>query len=102
MAELCLTGKIEDGKRLSIAPIASTEPARYPEPPDDTSGYFPIEERVSEPNGMVTILARISDAEAAYRSAVFSACPNLICASVQREQQSARPHLSRLSEYSLF
>lgn len=67
MAELYLTAKIEDGKRLSIAPITSSKLARCPEPPDDTSGYFLMEERVAEPNGMVTILARISDAEAAYR-----------------------------------
>lgn len=67
MAELYLTAKIEDGKRLSIAPITSSKLARCPEPPSDTSGYFLMEERVSEPNGMVTILARIADVEAAWR-----------------------------------
>lgn len=67
MAELYFTANIEDGKRLSIAPITSSKLARCPEPPEDTSGYFLMEEQMQEPNGMVTILARISNAEAAYR-----------------------------------
>jgi len=67
MSELYLTGKTGDGKRLLISPITSAKLARCPEPPDDTSGYFLMEERDEEPAGMVTILARISDAEAAYR-----------------------------------
>lgn len=71
MAELYVTANVEDGKRLSIAPITSSKPARCPEPPEGTSGYFLMEARVAEPNGMVTILARISDAEAAYRIGRF-------------------------------
>jgi len=67
MADLYLTADTADGKRLSIAPITSTRLARCPEPPEDTSGYFLTEETRSEPMGVVTILARIVDAEAAFR-----------------------------------
>lgn len=67
MSELYLTANTVDGKRLSIAPMTSTKLARCPEPPADTGGYFLTEESQSEPNGLVTILAHIADAEAAFR-----------------------------------
>jgi hypothetical protein len=67
MAELYLTGKPTDGKRMMIAPITSRKLARCPEPPDDTSGYFLTEEVVSDPLGVITILARIADEESALR-----------------------------------
>lgn len=67
MAELYLTGKLEDGKRLMIAPITSRKLARCPDPPIDTTGYFLTEEEVSDPMGTITILARISDDESALR-----------------------------------
>ena len=67
MAELYLTGKVANGKRLMIAPITSRKLARCPEPPSDTSGYFLTEEIVSDPLGVITILARIADDEAAMR-----------------------------------
>ncbi|MEQ9258735.1 MAG: hypothetical protein RIG84_06530 [Roseovarius sp.] len=67
MSELYLTGKSPDGKRLMIAPITSKKLARCPEPPSDTSGYFLMEEQDDTPNSVLTILARISDAEAAFR-----------------------------------
>lgn len=67
MAELYLTGNTRDGKRLMIAPITSKKLARCPEPPADTSGYFLMEEQDDKPDGVLTILARVSDAEAAFR-----------------------------------
>jgi len=67
MSELYLTGKAPDGKRLVIAPITSKKLARCPEPPADTSGYFLMEDQADNPNGVLTILARVSDAEAAFR-----------------------------------
>lgn len=67
MAELYLTGKSINGKRLMIAPITSRILARCPEPPSDTAGYFLTEEETSDPMGTVTILARISDDEAALK-----------------------------------
>lgn len=67
MADLYLTTDTPDGKRLSIAPITSTILARCPEPPEDTSGYFLTEESRGDPMGAVTILARITDANAAFR-----------------------------------
>lgn len=67
MAELYLTANIENGKRLSIAPITSSKLARCSEPPEDTSGYFLTEDRPSDPFGAATILARIVDADAAFR-----------------------------------
>ncbi|WP_299783897.1 hypothetical protein [uncultured Marivita sp.] len=67
MAELYLTGKAPDGKRLMIAPITSKKLARCPEPPTDTSGYFLMEEKEGSKDGVITILARVSDAEAAFR-----------------------------------
>lgn len=67
MADLYLTADMADGKRLSIAPISSSKLARCPEPPEDTSGYFLTEENLAEPLGAVTILARIFDADAAFK-----------------------------------
>lgn len=67
MADLYLTGKSQNGKRLMIAPITSRMLARCPEPPSDTAGYFLTEEEVSDPLGTVTILARIPDDEAAMK-----------------------------------
>lgn len=67
MADLYLTADTADGKRLSIAPITSARLARCPEPPEDTSGYFLTEEARADPMGVVTILARIADANAAFR-----------------------------------
>ena len=67
MSDLYLTADTADGKRLSIAPISSAKLARCPEPPEDTSGYFLTEEDRTEPMGVVTILARIVDAEAAFK-----------------------------------
>lgn len=67
MSELYLTGKSSDGKRLMIAPITSKKLSRCPEPPLDTSGYFLMEEQDGTANGVLTILARVSDAEAAFR-----------------------------------
>lgn len=67
MSELYLTGKAPDGKRLMIAPITSKKLARCPEPPVDTSGYFLMEDQEDRPDGVLTILARVSDAEAAFR-----------------------------------
>ncbi|PJJ82699.1 hypothetical protein CLV77_2473 [Brevirhabdus pacifica] len=66
MAELYLTGTAPDGKHLMIAPITSKKLARCPEPPADTSGYFLMEEDCTG-TGVLTILARVSDAEAAFR-----------------------------------
>lgn len=66
MAELYLTGKLTDGKRLMIAPITSRKLARCPEPPEDTTGYF-LTEEVTDPMGTITILARIADDESALR-----------------------------------
>lgn len=66
MAELYLTGKAPDGKHLMIAPITSKKLARCPEPPEDTSGYFLMEEDGTG-RGVLTVLARLSDAEAAFR-----------------------------------
>ena len=66
MAELYLTGSAPDGKRLMIAPITSKKLARCPEPPEDTSGYFLMEEDICG-SGVLNILARVSDAEAAFR-----------------------------------
>ena len=67
MSELYLTADTADGKRLSIAPITSSRLARCPEPPADTSGYFLTEETRSDPMRVVTILAHIADADAAFR-----------------------------------
>lgn len=67
MADIYLTGKPTDGKRLMIAPISSKKLARCPEPPTDTTGYFLTEEVISDPMGAVTILARITDDEAALK-----------------------------------
>ena len=66
MSEIYLTGNAPDGKHLVIAPITSKKLARCPEPPEDTSGYFLMEEDRTG-CGVLTILARISDAEAAFR-----------------------------------
>lgn len=67
MSELYLTANTADGKRLSIAPITSKKLARCPEPPEDTSGYFLMEERQGDRIGVVTILARVTDSESAFR-----------------------------------
>ena len=67
MSELYLAGTAPDGKRLMIAPITSRKLTRCPEPPEDTSGYFLMEEQDDKPNGVLTVLARVSDAEAAFR-----------------------------------
>lgn len=67
MSELYLTGNTQDGKRLMIAPITSKKLARCPEPPADTSGYFLMEEQDGRPDGVLTILARVPDTEAAFR-----------------------------------
>ena len=67
MAELFMSAETEDGKLLSIAPITSSKLARCEEIPSDTSGYFLTEEIISDPLGVVTILARIADSEAAFR-----------------------------------
>ena len=67
MSDIYLSAESEDGKRLSIAPITSAKLARCPEPPEDTSGYFLTEDRPSDPMGVVTILARIADADSAFR-----------------------------------
>lgn len=67
MAELYLTGKAPNGKRLIIAPITSKKIARCPDPQEDTSGYFLMEDQGDGPTAELTILARISDSESAYR-----------------------------------
>lgn len=67
MADLYLTGNAPDGKRLVIAPITSRKLARCAEPPQDTSGYFLTEEQADGQGGLLTILARMADAEAAFR-----------------------------------
>ena len=67
MADLYLTGTAPDGKRLMISPISSKKLARCPEPPNDTSGYFLMEDQGDGPNAVLTILARIADAESAFR-----------------------------------
>lgn len=58
---------LEDGKRLSIAPITSTKLARCEELPSDDSGYFLTEENPKDPLGMIKILARIEDSDAAFK-----------------------------------
>lgn len=67
MADIYLTGKSQNGKRLMIAPITSRMLARCPEPPSDTAGYFLTEEETADPLGAVTILARIPDDDAALK-----------------------------------
>ena len=67
MADFYLSAETNGGKRLSIAPITSAKLERCVEPPTDTSGYFLTEEHAFDPLGAVTILARITDAEAAFR-----------------------------------
>lgn len=67
MADFYLSAETSGGKRLLIAPITSAKLERCIEPPSDTSGYFLTEEQVLDPLGAVTILARIADAEAAFR-----------------------------------
>ena len=66
MADLYLTGSAAGGKRLMIAPITSKRLSRCPEPPSDQSGYFLMEEDETG-RGVVTILAQIADADAAFR-----------------------------------
>ncbi len=66
MSEIYMSAETADGKRLSIAPITSTKLERCEEAPSDTSGYFLTEERLSDPLGMIRILARIEDTDAAY------------------------------------
>lgn len=66
MAEIYMSADGADGKRLSIAPITSTKLKRCEEIPSDTSGYFLTEECLSDPLGMIRILARIEDSEAAF------------------------------------
>jgi hypothetical protein len=66
MAEIYMSADSADGKRLSIAPITSTKLQRCEEIPSDTSGYFLTEECLSDPLGMIRILARIEDSEAAF------------------------------------
>ena len=67
MMPIYLSAKSENGKRLSIAPITTARLSRCPEPPEDTSGYFLTEDQPSDPMGVVTILARIADDDAAFR-----------------------------------
>jgi len=67
MADLFMSAETEDGRLLSIAPITSPKLARCEEVPSDTSGYFLTEEVLSDPLGVVKILARIADSETAFR-----------------------------------
>jgi hypothetical protein len=67
MADLYLSAELSQGKRLSIAPITSAKLERCIDAPSDTSGYFLTEECSGDPFGLVTILARIEDSEAAFR-----------------------------------
>lgn len=67
MADLYLSAESSQGRRLSIAPITSSKLARCADVPSDTSGYFLTEESLSDPLGIVTILARIEDSDAAFR-----------------------------------
>lgn len=67
MAEIYLSAELPEGKRLSIAPITSARLQRCVDAPEDTAGYFLTEESTSDPLGIVTILARIEDMDAAMR-----------------------------------
>lgn len=67
MAEIYLSADLPEGRRLSIAPLTSRCLERCVDLPDDTAGYFLMEECLSDPHGAVTILARVEGADAAVR-----------------------------------
>lgn len=67
MADIFMSADLAEGKRLSIAPITSRKLERCADIPSDTSGYFLTEESLSDPLGIITILARIEDSDSAFR-----------------------------------
>ncbi|WP_421847972.1 hypothetical protein [Novosphingobium sp.] len=63
MASLYLSLDAERGKSLSLKPLTNRLAQYIDPPPTDTSGYFLVE----EVDGEASILARVSDEDAALR-----------------------------------